>query len=237
MRIDFAEIRATPIESVLRERGVEFRHQAGMLVVKKCPLPSHHSKDLYTFKASIRENLWTCHSTSCKKASGKNGGDVIDLVCLLDGVSAKEAAERLSGIHVPARVIPTNGDAFVGGERANKPLGFELQCNPEHRMIQERGISVETARLFGAGYYRSKQGTASMDDRIIFPLHEDHSLVGYIGRTCLEISESNPKWKMGKGVVKSMLFGLDRCAADQVVVLVESPISAKIRIDSFGGPI
>jgi hypothetical protein len=33
----------------------------------------------------------------------------------------------------------------------------------------------------------------NMDDRIIFPLHENQSLVGYIGRTCLELSESNPK--------------------------------------------
>jgi len=224
MQIDFAEIRATPIESVLRKYGVEFRQQSGMLVAKQCPLPSHHSKDLYTFKASIRENLWTCHSTSCKKTSGKNGGDVIDLVCLLDGVAAKEAAERLGGYQNGPRGAERNGgDASNLAPHKNKPLGFVLQANPEHPMIQERGISVETARLYGIGYYRSKQGTASMDDRIIFPLHENNSLVGYIGRTCREVSESNPKWKMGKGVVKSMLFGLDRCTADDAVVLVESP--------------
>ena len=222
MRIKFAEIRATPIESVLLQHRVEFRRQGSMLVAKKCPLPSHHSKDLYTFKASIKENLWTCHSTSCKKGSGKNGGDVIDLVCLLEGVGAKEAAEKLAGIPVPAPAPTSNGATF-DGTCGNKPLAFQLQSNPEHPMIQERGISVETARSYGVGYYRSKQGTASMDDRIIFPLHENQSLVGYIGRTCLDISESNPKWKMGKGVVKSMLFGLDRCATDQVVVLVESP--------------
>lgn len=222
MKIDFATIRTTPIESVLLQHGVEFRQQGDMLVAKKCPLPSHHSKDLYTFKASIRQNLWTCHSTSCKKGSGKNGGDVIDLVCLLDGVGAKEAAEGLAGIQMPAKVSTSNGDGFAG-LNGNKSLGFELRSNPEHPMIQERGISVETAKWYGVGHYRSKQGTASMDERIIFPLHEEGALVGYIGRTCLEISDSNPKWKMGKGVVKSMLFGLERCTADTIVMLVESP--------------
>jgi len=128
----------------------------------------------------------------------------------------------LAGIQMPAKVNTPNGATFEGA-CGNKPLAFQLRSDPEHPMIQERGISVETARSYGVGYYRSKQGTASMDDRIIFPLRENQSLVGYIGRTCLEISESNPKWKMGKGLVKSMLFGLDRCAADQVVVLVESP--------------
>jgi hypothetical protein len=59
VNINFAEIRAINIESVIRHYGWENRRQGNTLVLKKCPLPSHTSSDVYTFKASVVQNLWT----------------------------------------------------------------------------------------------------------------------------------------------------------------------------------
>jgi hypothetical protein len=171
VNVNFAEIRVINIESVIRHYGWEHRRQGNTLVLKKCPLPSHSSSDVYTFKASIVQNLWTCHSSSCRKGMGRKDGDVLDLVCKVDGIEPLEAAKKLAGWKgetMDAKITKGIFDAFVG---ENKPLAFDLKTNPEHLVIQDRGISVETAQSYGVGYYRSRQGTASMDDRIIFPLH------------------------------------------------------------------
>lgn len=219
MHIDFTAIRATPIESVIRSYGWENRRQGNSIVLKNCPLPSHTSKELWTFKVGVQENLWRCWSQSCRKGK-KEGGDVIDLVCEVDGLQPLEAAKKLAELMGAApnsidKRLSTNETPIV-----NKPLAFVLPFNPEHEMIQARGISVETALSYEAGYYEDKrQGTASMHQRIIFPLHEEGQLVGYIGRATVEGQE--PKWKMG-AKVKSMLFGLERCDPSQLVVLVES---------------
>jgi twinkle protein len=92
--------------------------------------------------------------------------------------------------------------------------------NPVHPLIQGRGITVETAVHWNVGYF---PGKGSMAGRVVFPLYEDGSLIGYIGRTTLEVTEENPKWKMGKGVVKSFLYGLERCATALPIVITESP--------------
>ena len=86
-------------------------------------------------------------------------------------------------------------------------------------MIQERGISIETARLFGIGFF---PGKGSMSGRIVFPLHENGELVGYAGRTTLPVSDTNAKWLIGKGLKKTFLYGLERCDPAKPLILVES---------------
>jgi DNA primase len=102
----------------------------------------------------------------------------------------------------------------------NKPLAFALKdVNPSHLMIQERGISVLTAERFGVGFF---PGKGSMAGRVVFPLHEDGSLVGYAGRTTLPVSDANPKWLFGKGLRKTFLYGLERCDPAKPLILCES---------------
>ncbi len=86
-------------------------------------------------------------------------------------------------------------------------------------MIQERGISVDTAERFGVGFF---PGKGSMAGRIVFPLHENGSLVGYAGRTTLPVTDHNPKWLLGKGLKKTFLYGLDQCDAAKPLILCES---------------
>src|SRR5256885_2263706 len=139
MHIDYPTVRATPIEAVLHEYKVDFRRQGNMLVAKKCPLPSHTSEEINTFKVSLERNLWTCHSTSCRKGADSKGGDVIDLVCLVENLRPLEAAKKLTELngHVQkmAKVNTSKADQSTD-ELVNKPLGWKLPFNPEHPMIQ-----------------------------------------------------------------------------------------------------
>ena len=78
---------------------------------------------------------------------------------------------------------------------------------------------METAIEFGIGV---QTGKGSMANRVCFPLHESGHLVGYAGRTTLDISESNPKWRLPAGLHRTFLFGLERCDPSKCLTLVES---------------
>jgi hypothetical protein len=105
-------------------------------------------------------------------------------------------------------------------ETGNEPLGFALKdVNPAHPIIRGRGISVETARLFGIGFF---PGKGSMAGRVVFPLYEKGELIGYAGRTTLPVSDTNAKWLIGKGLKKTFLYGLERCDPAKPLILVES---------------
>src|SRR5579884_915889 len=216
MRIEFAEVKKIPIAAVLRMRRIEMR-ESGRFLIGKCPLPTHKENGVRdSFKVNVPENWWVCFSESCRAALGKKGGDVIDLVKILDGVGNLEAGKHLASMFALNQNAPREAERngiqrSVKGQSHNKPLGFTLQADPCHPMIQSRGISIETAAIFGIGYYENKQGTASMHQRIIFPLTEPGiGLVGYAGRRVKEIlneeeAARSPKWLLGKGLVKSFL--------------------------------
>jgi hypothetical protein len=230
-KIDFSRLKEIPIDAVLGHYGIQTRKRNGAYLVAPCPLPSHTSKDsAYSFAVNIEKNLWTCHSDSCKKASGMKGGDVIDLVCLLEGTrlpmdGARKLADLFPQYEKPAHSQSGGAGEFHGNHTAvpekNKPLAFTLKdVNPHHEEIQRRKITEETARSFGVGFF---PGKGSMANRVVFPIHEDGALVAYIGRTCGDITPDNPKWKVPAGFIKSMLFGLDRCDPSKPLVIVESP--------------
>jgi DNA primase len=200
-----------------------------------CPLPSHTSGSKNTFFVNEAKSVWYCHSDSCKKNGQRAGGNVIDFVALMEQCSVYAAAKRIdesftAGSHHDDAPLPAAGNKSTARETdgggpmlaigGNRPLAFALKdVNPSHPMIQEHGISVETARLFGVGFF---PGKGSMAGRVVFPLHEDGSLVGYAGRTTLPVSDSNPKWLFGKGLKKTFLYGLDRCDPAKPLILCES---------------
>jgi len=203
-----------------------------------CPLPTHSSGSKNTFFVNEAKSVWCCHSDSCKKNSQRAGGNVIDFVALMEQCSAYAAAKRIDemfpgpGGHGAKTASEVDAGAPGGGRRSeetnplpapsrNKALAFALQdVNPSHPMIQERRISVETAERFGVGFF---PGKGSMAGRIVFPLHEDGHLVGYAGRTVLEIAPENPKWLLPKGLRMTFLYGLEKCDPTKALVLCESP--------------
>lgn len=200
---------------------------------------------------------WSCQSDSCIAARGENkkGGNVVDFVRFMENLPTfYDAAARLNEMYslnawldgegalskpltkpesasndaANSLAAPLRKPLNETGCKENKPLGFALKdVNPEHPMIQERGITVETARTFGVGFF---PGKGSMAGRIVFPLYqwlsdaaEKAALVGYCGRTTLEVTKENPKWLFPAGLLKHFLYGLERCDPAKPLVLVESP--------------
>ena len=228
------------------------QYQVGLFRVNQsslkgnCPLPTHTSESRNTFFVNESKSVWYCHSDSCKKNGDRAGGNIIDFVALMEKCSIYAAAKRIdemfpaggSRTTTTARtdITPKPGtqkpETVDPGSPAgqNTPLAFTLKdVKPEYPMIQERGISVETARQFGVGFF---PGKGSMAGRVVFPLYEicktngdgTHRimLVGYAGRTTAPVSDANPKWLFGKGLRKTFLYGLDRCDPTKPLILCES---------------
>ena len=212
-----------------------------------CPLPSHKSGSKNTFFVNEAKSVWYCHSDSCKKNGASAGGNVLDFVARIENCSVYAAAKRIDEMfpmgHIgagkqsvseadtgsaPCPSSPERpGTPSPGG---NKPLAFVLKdiC-AKHPMIQAKGISEATAAAYGVGFF---PGKGSMAGRIVFPLYEllrrnpngsnQVMLVGYAGRTTLDVTPENPKWKIGNGVRKTFLYGLDRCDPAKPLILCES---------------
>jgi len=236
--MDFKAIKQrVAIADVLARYGVKLVRVNQTAMRGSCPLPSHSSKSQNTFYVNEAKSVWYCHSDSCKKNGARAGGNVIDFVALMEQCSIYDAAKGIgewfpaesnhAGAVRPAKEAngtssarPSDVANPVANAGRNQPLAFVLKdVNPSHPMIQERGISVETARAFGVGFF---PGKGSMAGRVVFPLHEDGNLVGYAGRTTLPVSDTNPKWLFGKGLRKTFLYGLERCDPAKPLILRES---------------
>lgn len=112
--IDFAEIRAkVTLEQVLIDLyGLGDRlRRSGKRLVGPCPI--HHGDSPRAFSADLEKNVWYCH-TGCRR-----GGNVLDAVAALDGITIREAALKLqaaflgpSSASAPPRgaVVPTPSD-------------------------------------------------------------------------------------------------------------------------------
>lgn len=85
------------ITDVCARYGIQLRFR-GEWASAKCPLPSHKDGDKdKTFQVNVKGNYWKCWSETCNaKNGGKKGGDVINLVALLDNCSEYQAAQKLA---------------------------------------------------------------------------------------------------------------------------------------------
>jgi DNA primase len=217
LKIEFSEVRLIPIASVLAQYQIPVRRRSNTELVCDCPLPSHkesqHQKQ--TFAIGLEKNRWYCHSDTCRAAGNHpKGGDVIDLVSRLDHTTPLDAAKKLAEIFRTG--IPVNRNEAPA---KNTPLAFQLKGIEYHPYIQSKGISEETAKLYGVGYF---PGKGSMANRIVFPLYEDGSLVGYAGRVVDEPDVEHPKWLIPRGLVKSFLYGLEKCEPNKILIISES---------------
>jgi hypothetical protein len=222
MRVDFSQIRLIPIASVLAHYRVEVRKRNSTELVANCPFPSHakseHQK--MTLAISIEKNRWYDHSETCRVAGNHpKGGDVIDLVCRIENLLPLDAAKKLAELFAVGNghiTPPSKPEAPV----CNVGLAFRLDnLDPDHDFIRSRGISLETAMEFGIGFFGRR---GYFKDCICFPVFEKGVLTGYLGRTVLEVSESNPKWKLPKGLQRTFIYGIEKCNPSAPLLLVES---------------
>lgn len=230
--LDFKAIRErVPFLDVLARYRVEVRKVNHSQFKARCPLPSHsNGKEEATFYVNTDKNVFCCHSDSCKKAGNGASGNVLDFVRLMEGVQAYEAAAKLNEWYpdgLSKSLMPpenaSNGvarGAAVGlsDSLINHPLAFTLKdVNPRHEMIQDRGISPETAAKYGVGFF---PGKGSMAGRIVFELRENAAVIGYAGRAVAPDLE--PKWLLPRGLVKSFVYGLEFCDPHRPLILTES---------------
>ncbi len=226
MRVDFSDVRRIPLVSVLAHYKIEMRKRSDTEYVAQCTFPSHTSKKHeWTLAISTEKGKFFCHSETCRAASNKpKGGDVIDLVALIENLTPLDAAKKLAELFAIPNGSSKNGGkgdtstSSVSPALSNAPLAFELKhLDPDHEAIRSRGISLETAMEFGIGFHGGK---GSMSNRVCFPLRENGSVVGYAGRA---VGDEQPKWKLPNGLVKSFLYGLERCDSAKPLILCESP--------------
>ncbi|MCE5306069.1 MAG: CHC2 zinc finger domain-containing protein, partial [Acidobacteriales bacterium] len=219
--VDFRQLKESVlIEAVLAHYGIRLRRVGETSLRGPCPLPTHTSeRSRESFNVNTVKNVWACYSASCICArSAKIGGDVLNLVALMDKCSVRDAAIKLQTWFlipaVPLRLPP----AEVEHEdlRTNKPLPFTFTgIDPTHPYLRNRGISAGTARHFGTGFF---PGRGSMAGRIVIPIYDEVGrLVAYAGRS---VDGAEPRYRFPAGFMKSaILFNLHRVSSDEVVVV------------------
>jgi DNA primase len=221
--VSFKQIKAdVAIEQVLLRYGLRLRRIGGELR-GPCPLPTHTSRrSRDSFSVSVSRNVWSCRSQSCMAARGGHaGGNILDLVALIEGCSVRDAALRLqdwSGAMPIRREVPP-GDTTAPAS-SNAPLHFALQhidrCHP---YLAERGLAAETIRAFGVGFYG---GRGFLCGRIVIPINDERGeLVAYAGRAT---DGQEPKYRFPRGFRKSLvLFNLHRVLTTgaRTVIVVE----------------
>jgi DNA primase len=235
------------LQMAIEHYGIQLRHVSATTLRGKCPLPSHGSeKSKESFTATLTKGIggaWACQSQSCIKARGRVGGNVLDFVAAMEKCSVRDAAIKLQmwflvpaagngtgpvgeepraksfASKEPDSELVSKKETDGGGESdSNKPLTFNLQnIDHAHPYLKERGVSEETAKKFGVGFF---PGKGSMHGRIVIPIHDPKGeLVAYAGRS---IDGSEPRYKFPAGFHKSMeLYNLHRVRDELSVVLVE----------------
>ena len=220
--VDFKQIKAdVTIEQVLAHYGVHLRPIGSTDLRGRCPLPMHtSSRSRDSFTVNRARNVWSCRSQSCMQArAGRPGGNILDLVALIESCSIRDAAVKLHNWNPtlpPRRPVP----AIETSGEANTPLRFALQhVDSRHPYLIDRGLAPSTIRTFGIGCY---SGRGFLRGRIVIPIHNEHGeLLAYVGRA---LGDEAPKYRFPAGFRKSqVLFNLHRACATEVrdVIVVE----------------
>ena len=221
--VDFKAVKAAVnFPAVLNHYQVNWLREKGDELTGRCPI--HHGEGQSSFHVNLSKNAFHCFS--CKAH-----GNVLDFVAAMEKCAVRDAAIKLTEwfsvrgepAAEPAKEKPADAGGGVGDTETacNKPLTFQLKSvDWSHPYLAERGISKETAELFGVGFF---SGKGSMNGRIVIPIHNQHGeLVAYAGRS---IDGSEPRYKLPAGFHKSLeLFNLHRAiggsnAGGRVVVV------------------
>jgi DNA primase len=189
-RIDFKAIkRAARFERVLAYYGIELRSGHGAQWKALCPF---HFDTRPSLNVNLDMKVFNCFVCA-------DGGDIVKFVAKLEYPASPEghliqAAAKLAEIcgismdrdhrEVPAKHVERlatkqsqNGASTV----PNPPLSFQLDVDPTHRYLIERGLSPAAVETFGLGYCRNEK--SMMRRRIAIPIHNEHGdLVAYAGR-------------------------------------------------------
>lgn len=213
--LDFGAIKqAVRLEAVLRHYQVNDLKGRGDRYRGRCPIHQGEGQD--AFHVDMNRKIFHCFSCGA-------GGDVLDLVSMLDKCTLREAAGRLKDWFggKSTRVDPPPGQRVTKGNiSVNPPLQFTLRrVDGAHAYLAAREINARTAARFGVGFY---PGPGIMSGRVVIPIHDEYgSLVAYAGRS---VDGRHPRYRFPAGFAKSqVLFNFHRAAAstEDTVIVVE----------------
>ena len=229
--LDFKLLKRTvSIEQVLRARGwMERMRRRSARLVGPCPV--HGGDNPGAFVVHEDRGLWHCFS-----ACGR-GGDVVDLLRLLDDLSYAETARELARIANAEPVVPPRVPQPPVPQRRFQPFLRRLPLDPLADLLAEKLIDSGTARAFEAGLWR---GPGFLRNCIAVRLHDPSGqALGYAGRRLSTHEAAHyGKWKFPPRLPKSrILFNhhrvADRCAAP--LIIVECPWGV-MRLAQIGLP-
>src|SRR5690349_3915474 len=102
-------IKSIPLDQVLSHYGVELKGSYPQFK-GSCPVPSHpQSQHRDPFSVNLEKRKFFCHDSKCK---GNRGGDVIDLVGLIEDVDVRGACRKLSETFLGNQNAPQKRDAL-----------------------------------------------------------------------------------------------------------------------------
>src|SRR5579871_503700 len=213
--VDFKAVKAAvTMEMILARYGVNWLGKKKDGLHGRCPI--HQGEGPDTFHVSLAKNAFHCFS--CKAR-----GNVLDFVAAMEKCSVRDAGLKIQKwFSISTAAAAGNAKQKPesrGVEESpaiNKPLTFQLTgIDSEHEYLKARGITPETARTFGVGYFAGK---GSMSGRVVIPIHNERGeLVAYAGRA---IDDSEPRYKLPAGFHKSLeLFNLHRVDEPEVILV------------------
>jgi CHC2 zinc finger len=143
--VDFRELRqGLDIEQVLTSYHVPLERVGLDQLRGPCPLPTHSSEQSRkSFSVDTAKNVWACHSASCSEVrQGRVGGNVLDLVAVLEGCSIRDAAlrllERWCGGRAARRLANcaiSSGLAWPGNSASSIPYGQNIRTRWKQRRL------------------------------------------------------------------------------------------------------
>jgi DNA primase len=250
--VDFRAVKAAvTMEQVLSHYALIDRFKRGRDSLSG-PCPIHQGTNPTQFRVCISKNCWNCFSEckcggnvldfvakmeSVDPMAAANRlveWFKLDLSALNaerpEALRREERSPRVDYSAPPGKAEAVVAEAKAPPPRAepkpeagtNKPLGFQLEIDPSHPYLTERGLLAETVRAFGLGYC----GKGVMAQRIAIPIHNRHGeLVGYVGRWPGEPPNERPKYRLPDGFKKSVeVFNFSRALQEpreQALVIVE----------------
>lgn len=238
--VDFNQIKEeVSFQSVLNHYGLdqEFKRRGDQLS-GPCPFHGDPQKPKH-FGIHLEKRKFQCFY--CQTS----GSSIIDFVSAIEGVQPRDAAlllqdwfsirpreelrnqlekKKSKNLRSTESTDSKKGKKTPEKEKpVNKPLSFsELNLNPNHPYLDNRGLTQETNAFFGLGYC----SRGIMKGRIAIPIHNvKGELVAYAGRWAgdEEIPEGEGKYKIPAGFHKSYeLYNLNRIKEEtKRVILVE----------------
>ena len=213
--LDFESIkRRVTLESLLRHYQLKLRRSGKHQYRGCCPI--HEGDGCDAFHVNLARNIYHCFACGA-------GGTVLDFVAAMERRSLFEAGQKLQTMRcssAPLTSTPNEKELVTERRRVPLPLKFKLTgIDCAHPYPAERGITEETAREFGVGFYA---GPGLMHRRLVIPIHNaEGQLIAYCGRS---VDQTQPRYRLPPAFPKSeILFNMHRAGAraGNLVVLVE----------------